>query len=87
MTLREKCPNTEFFLVPIFLYYRIQENTDQKNLRMRILFRQCEGLKFMSGSQPNGRNKEGTGMDESKKQVAARFTRLKKAFGDPLIEA
>ena len=25
ITLREKCPNTEFFLV------RIQENTDQKN--------------------------------------------------------
>ena len=28
--LREKCPNTEFFLVRIFLYsVRIQENTDQ----------------------------------------------------------
>ena len=28
--LREKCPNTEFILVRIFLYsVRIQENTDQ----------------------------------------------------------
>ena len=31
-TLREYCPNTEFFLVRIFLYsVQIQENTDQKN--------------------------------------------------------
>ena len=31
LTLREKCPNTELFLVGIFLYSdRIQENTDQK---------------------------------------------------------
>ena len=30
-TLREKCPNTELFLVPIFLYsVQIQENTGQK---------------------------------------------------------
>ena len=30
--LREKCPNTEFFLVRIFVYsYWIQEDTDQKN--------------------------------------------------------
>ena len=30
--LREKCPNTELFLVCIFLYsMRIQETTDQKN--------------------------------------------------------
>ena len=29
---REKCPNTEFFLVRILLYQvRIHENTDQKN--------------------------------------------------------
>ena len=35
ITLREKCPNTEFFLVRIFLYsFRIQENTDQKKLRI-----------------------------------------------------
>ena len=33
--LREKCPNTEFFLVLIFLYsVRTQENTDQKKLRI-----------------------------------------------------
>ena len=31
LTLREKCPNTDFFLVRIFLYsVRIQEKTDQK---------------------------------------------------------
>ena len=31
-TLREMCPNMEFFLVRIFLYsIQIQENTDQKN--------------------------------------------------------
>ena len=30
-TLREKCPNTELFLVHVFLYsVRIQENMDQK---------------------------------------------------------
>ena len=30
-TLREKCPNTELFLIRIFLYLDwIQENTDQK---------------------------------------------------------
>ena len=40
-SLREKCPNVEFFLVRIFLYsvrkspysVQIQENTDQKKLR------------------------------------------------------
>ena len=42
-TLREKCPNTEFFLVCIFLYsVRIQENTDQKRLRIWTLFTQCD---------------------------------------------
>ena len=31
LTLREKCPNTELFLVRVFLYSDwIQENTDQK---------------------------------------------------------
>ena len=30
-SLREKCPNTELFLVLIFVYSdRIQQNTDQK---------------------------------------------------------
>ena len=44
VSLREKCPNTEFFLVRIFLYsVQIQENTDQKKLRIHIwtLFTQC----------------------------------------------
>ena len=34
-TLREKCPNTEFFLIGIFLY------SDQKKLRIWTLFTQC----------------------------------------------
>ena len=35
VTLREKCPNTEFFLVRIFMYsVQIEENTDQKKLRI-----------------------------------------------------
>ena len=47
-SLREKCPDTEYFLVRIFLYsdlrsksrysVRIQENTDQKKLRIWTLF-------------------------------------------------
>ena len=42
LSLREKCPNTELFLVRIFLYsIRIQENTDQKQLRIWTLFTQC----------------------------------------------
>ena len=33
--MREKWPNTEFFLVLIFLYsVRVQENTDHKKLRV-----------------------------------------------------
>ena len=40
-SLRERCPNTEFFLVSIFLYsVRIQENIDQKKLRIWTLFTQ-----------------------------------------------
>ena len=39
--LREKCSNTEFFLVRIFPYsVRIWENTDQKKLRIGTLFMQ-----------------------------------------------
>ena len=46
--LREKCPNTEFFLVRIFLYsvglnthsLRIQENRNKKKLRIWTLFTQ-----------------------------------------------
>ena len=37
-----KCSNTEFFLVRIFLYsVRMQENMDQKKLRIWTLFTQC----------------------------------------------
>ena len=40
-TLREKCPNTEFFLVRIFPYLDwIRENTNQKKLRIWTLFTQ-----------------------------------------------
>ena len=43
-SLREKCRNTEYFLVRIFLYsVQIQENTDQKILRIWTLSRsECE---------------------------------------------
>ena len=38
-SLRKNCPNTEFSLVHIFLYsVRLQENTDQRKLRMWALF-------------------------------------------------
>ena len=40
-TVREKCPNTEFLLVRTFLCsVQIQENTDQKKLRIWTLFTQ-----------------------------------------------
>ena len=46
-TLREKYPNTKFFLVRIFLYsVRIQGNTDQKKLRIWTLFTQCFNMPF-----------------------------------------
>ena len=42
-TLHEKCPNTELLLIRIFLYsVQIQENTDQKLLRIWTLFMQCQ---------------------------------------------
>ena len=41
----------------------------------------------MFQSRPNDSNKEDSGMAESKKQVAARFARFKKAFTGPLTEA
>ena len=52
IALREKCPNTEVFLVRIFPHsdwilrispysVRLWENTDQKNLRIWALFTQC----------------------------------------------
>ena len=41
-TLCEKCPNKEFFLIRIFLFSNwIQENTDQKKLRIWTLFTRC----------------------------------------------
>ena len=59
LSLREKSPNMEFFLVCIFPYsewseygdllhkspysVRIRKNTDQKKLRIRALFTQCVG--------------------------------------------
>ena len=40
-SLREKCPNMEIFLFYIFLYsVQIQENIDQKKLRIWTLFTQ-----------------------------------------------
>ena len=42
LSLCEKCPNRSYFLVPIFLYlFGIQENTDQKKLRISVHFTQC----------------------------------------------
>ena len=42
VSLRENCPNTEFFLVCIFPHLdRIQENTDHKKLRIWTFFTQC----------------------------------------------
>ena len=44
-TLREKCPNTEIFLVRIFPYsVRMWENTDQKKLRIWTLFTQHRSI-------------------------------------------
>ena len=40
-TLREKCPNAEFFLIRIFLYLvEVQEKTDEKKLRIWTLLTQ-----------------------------------------------
>ena len=48
-SLREKCPNTEFFLVRILLYLeKIQENTDQKKLRIWTLFTKWFLKKFQT---------------------------------------
>ena len=42
LTLREKSPNTEFFLVCIFPYsVQIRENMDQKKRRIWTFFAQC----------------------------------------------
>ena len=51
VSLREKCPNTEFFLVRIFLYSGwIQENKDQKKLRLWTLFMQFVCIGTVVGS-------------------------------------
>ena len=43
LTLREKSLSREFFLVRIFLYLDwMQENTDQKKLRIWTLVTQCD---------------------------------------------
>ena len=42
ISLRENFPNTELFLVCIFLYsVRIRENADQKQLRIWTILAQC----------------------------------------------
>ena len=42
LSLLEKCPNKEFFLARIFLYFvKIQENMDQEKLLTWTLFTQC----------------------------------------------
>ena len=49
--LYKNCPNTEFFLVRIFLYsVRIQENTNQKKLRIWTLFTQCVRIRVKAPS-------------------------------------
>ena len=48
LALPEKCPNTEFFPVRIFLYsVQIQENADQEKLRIWTLFTQCRAPKII----------------------------------------
>ena len=43
VSLREKCPNTEFFLIRICLYSAwIRVNTDQKKLLIWTRFTQCQ---------------------------------------------
>ena len=48
ITLREKCPSTEFFLVRNFLYSgRIQENADQKKICIWTLLTQCDLMSIL----------------------------------------
>ena len=48
LSLHKKCPSTKYFLVHIFLYsVRIQENTDQKILRIGTLFTQCVDSRWL----------------------------------------
>ena len=69
--LRERCPNTEFFLVRIFLYlFWMQENTDQKKLRIWTLFTQWRKLrqkkrKFEKSKEDDGGTSNQTQLKES----------------------
>ena len=57
-TLPEKCPNTEFFLVRIFLYSDwIQENMDQKKFRIWTFFMQWNTGKELETSSNILKNK------------------------------
>ena len=52
LTLREKCPNAESFLVRIFshlgrIQIEMQENTDQEELRIWTLFTQCKQTEYI----------------------------------------
>ena len=52
--LREKCANTEFFLVRIFLYSDwIQKYKDQKKLRIWTLFTQCSSKGLLPETTKN----------------------------------
>ena len=77
--LREKCPNREFFLTRIFLYsVRIQENTDQKKLRIWALFTQCWTAKlFLAIQIPNPLD---TIISEIKKEIIERIKTELKLF-------
>ena len=49
-SLREKCPNTEFFLVRVLPHsVRIRDDTGQKKLRIWTIFTQC--IKICSSSK------------------------------------
>ena len=55
-SLRENCPNTENFLVRIFLYsVQIQENTNQEKLRIWTLFTQRLSYTLEAISQKNNK--------------------------------
>ena len=55
-SLREKCPNTKFFLVRIFLYsVRIQENTDQEKLHIWTIFTQLLSHNIMNEYVPDNK--------------------------------
>ena len=48
LSLREKCSNTEFLLVRIFLYsLRIQDNTDLKKLRIHAVCILCQSKRLL----------------------------------------